>query len=89
MSKSRRPEDGEDVHRGLFLFLAATDRLSPRGIADVLKRTATDKYRTTVRMICSGLHKNSSRISGGEPENLTNPTLALGLPEVCSSRVAE
>ena len=89
MSKPRRPEDGEDVRRRLLLFLAATDGLSPREIADALGRTAAGEYGTAVEAICSGLHENNSRISGGESENLTNLVLALGLPEACSNRVIE
>lgn len=89
MSKPRRPEDGEDVRRRLLLFLAATDGLSPREIADALGRTAAGEYGTAVEAICSGLHENNSRISGGESENLTNLVLTLGLPEVCSNRVIE
>ena len=64
MSKPRRPEDGEDVRRRLLLFLAATDGLSPREIADALERTAAGEYGTAVEAICSGLHENNSRISG-------------------------
>ena len=89
MSKPRRPEDGEDVRRRLLLFLAATDGLSPREIADALERTAAGEYGTAVEAICSGLHENNSRISGGESENLTNLVLTLGLPEACSNRVIE
>jgi hypothetical protein len=89
MSKPRRPEDGEDVRRRLLLFLAATDGLSPREIADALERTAAGEYGTAVEAICSGLHENNSRISGSESENLTNLVLTLGLPEACSNRVIE
>ena len=89
MRKPRRPENGEDVRRRLLLFLAATDGLSPREIADALERTAAGEYGTAVEAICSGLHENNSRISGGESENLTNLVLTLGLPEACSNRVIE
>ena len=41
MRKPRRPENGEDVRRRLLLFLAATDGLSPREIADALDKTMT------------------------------------------------